>query len=246
MTTNNFVLLAKTRRHQIVDYLRDEIVSGRLSPGERLRELELSSRLGVSRGPIREALRELEKDGLVQVKSYSGTIVASLSREEVCEVYQVRSAIEKKAFELLWPRRDRGYKHEFVRRHDALLAAIAKQDVVEIVAAEMCFHRYPYERADNHLLLAVWEQLAQRIRVSILLHRDAFIAREGYERAHVRYLKAAVGDDLQAMLREIDKHLETGMAMIDTWFGREQSLASGRTRNGHTRVVSTREGPQPE
>ncbi len=73
-------------------YLRDEILSNRLAPGAELQELALSQQLGVSRGPIREALGSLAAEGLVTVRPRRGAVVHSLSSEEFLEAYQVREA----------------------------------------------------------------------------------------------------------------------------------------------------------
>jgi DNA-binding GntR family transcriptional regulator len=216
-----FVLKSETRRQQVADHLRREIVSGRRAPGSPLREVELSTSLGVSRGPIREALRELEKEGLVEVRPYAATTVARVSIEALIEVYELRSALEKKAFELLWPGRDAAYEAEFRRRHDALLSAVATGDGRTIVEAELHFHAYPYERCGNGLILRTWEQLSQRMQLTFLLHSEMFAGHSSYAEAHVAYLRAALGGSLDDMLAEVDRHLDVGMALI-----RETMLAA--------------------
>jgi DNA-binding GntR family transcriptional regulator len=209
-----FVLKSETRRQQVADHLRREIVSGRRAPGSPLREVELSTTLGVSRGPIREALRELEKEGLVEVRPYAATTVAQVSIEALVEVYELRSALEKKAFELLWPGRDAVYEAEFRRRHDALVAAVGSGDGRQIVEAELHFHAYPYERCGNGLILRTWEQMSQRMQLTFLLHSGMFAEHASYAEAHVPYLQAALGPSLEPILAEVDRHLEVGMELI--------------------------------
>src|ERR671936_2810504 len=75
-------------------YLREEIVSNRLAPGAELQEVALSEQLGVSRGPIREAIGRLAAGGPVPVRPRRGAVVRSLSKEEFLEAYQVREALE--------------------------------------------------------------------------------------------------------------------------------------------------------
>lgn len=209
-----FVLRSETRRQQVADHLRREIVSGHRAPGSPLREVELSATLGVSRGPIREALRELEKEGLVDVRPYAATTVARVSIEALVEVYELRSALEKKAFELLWPDRDAAYQSEFRTRHDALVSAVATGDGRAIVAAELHFHAYPYERCGNGLILRTWEQMSQRMQLTFLLHSGMFAAHGSYAQAHVPYLNAALSGSLDAMLAEVDRHLDVGMTLL--------------------------------
>src|SRR6266478_1264515 len=86
------------------DHLREEILAGRLQPGTELAEVALSEQLGVSRGPIREAIGRLAAEGLVTVRPRRGAIVRSLSPEELIESYQVREALEVLAVRLAVPR----------------------------------------------------------------------------------------------------------------------------------------------
>ena len=80
------MLKQDSRRHRVAEALRASIVSGRLRPGDRLREVELATQLGTSRAPVREALRQLEQEGLVLSSPYRGTEVIGVSQEEVEEV----------------------------------------------------------------------------------------------------------------------------------------------------------------
>jgi DNA-binding GntR family transcriptional regulator len=86
-------------RQKIVDVLRDAILSGELKPGQALVETTLASQLGVSRAPLREALRTLGKDGLVETVPYRGTTVKTLSRKDVEEIYSLRGLHEAFAAE---------------------------------------------------------------------------------------------------------------------------------------------------
>src|SRR2546427_2442268 len=89
---------------RVYDHLREEILAGRLKPGAELAEVPLSEQLGVSRGPIREALGRLASEGLVTVRPRRGAVVRSLSKEEFLELYQVREALEMMAVKLAVPR----------------------------------------------------------------------------------------------------------------------------------------------
>ena len=213
-TNGNFLFPVLTRRHQIADFLRDQILNGQMKPGEKLREVDLSRKLGVSRGPLREALRELHSDGLVVTKPYVGTSVAEYSQQDFTETYAVRGVLEKKAFELLWARRDAGYEKEFTARHEKIIRAIDAADLPAIISAEMSFHSFPYEYSGNQLLLSIWGQLARRTRLTFMLHCDAFGSLDNYRSAHLSYLECALGKDLTLMQREVDNHLELGEVLI--------------------------------
>src|SRR6476646_10902876 len=94
----------RTLWQRVYDHLRAEILSGRLGPGAELAEVALAEQLGVSRGPIREAIGRLASEGLVTVRPRRGAVVSSLSKEEFLELYQVREALELMAVKLAVPR----------------------------------------------------------------------------------------------------------------------------------------------
>ena len=89
---------------RVYEYLREEIISERLQPGTELQEVALSEELGVSRGPIREAIGRLAAEGLVTVRPRRGALVRSLSKDEFLELYQVREALEMLAVRLAVPK----------------------------------------------------------------------------------------------------------------------------------------------
>src|SRR5438445_13757943 len=89
---------------RVYEYLREEILSERLQPGTELQEVALSEELGVSRGPIREAIGRLAAEGLVTVRPRRGALVRSLAKHEFAELYQVREALDMMAVRLAVPK----------------------------------------------------------------------------------------------------------------------------------------------
>jgi DNA-binding GntR family transcriptional regulator len=80
--------------HRVAAHLRAEIIGGKLSPGERIMQEELAARFGSSRLPVREALRILESEGLVTLRSNSGAWVAKIDRQECLDIYKIRECVE--------------------------------------------------------------------------------------------------------------------------------------------------------
>lgn len=95
---------AITLRRQVADALRAAILSGELQPGEKLKEVDLAERYGVSRNPIREAIGELEQQGLIVSEPNRGKTVVSPTDEELRQAYQVRVCLELLALRLVWHR----------------------------------------------------------------------------------------------------------------------------------------------
>ena len=153
------------RRAQVVEALRDWITTGRLEDGERLIEETIARELKTSRGPVREALRQLEHEGFVRSFPYRGAVVLGVSDEEVQQVLvPVRLVLENfsfpKAVELM---------------NDADFAELAKQvwvmgeaartnDLERSVEADMRFHELVLESANQPHTAQVWRSIAPRIR----------------------------------------------------------------------------------
>jgi DNA-binding GntR family transcriptional regulator len=94
----------RTLAEQVSDRLREDILSGEHPPGDTLSEVALAESFGVSRGPVREALRDLARQGLITIAARRGAIVTELTREEFIDAYQVREALETLAIRLAVPR----------------------------------------------------------------------------------------------------------------------------------------------
>jgi DNA-binding GntR family transcriptional regulator len=208
------VVLPMTRRAQVAETLKNFILSGQLAPGTQLVESKLASRFGVSRGSIREAIWELIDQGLLVNRPYAGTFVVSLDEKTMTEVYSLRGALERYCFAQLWPKRDETFRKGFTTRHRALVKAIRTQKHVDAIKAEMKFHSYPYEFLGNSVLLDVWHQLSQKIQISFVMSQ-VIVRGVEFIATSESYIEAALGGDLDKMLREIDRHLELGMIAVE-------------------------------
>ena len=116
--TTDAPLENRTLREQALDHLREEILSSRLEPGTELSEVALARSLGISRGPLREALGQLAAEGLVTMVPRRGAVVTRLTRREFLDAYQVREALESLALRLAVPRLSAAQKAELHRMCD--------------------------------------------------------------------------------------------------------------------------------
>ncbi len=146
------------------DELRERIAPGALPPGARLIERDLADQLGVSRVPVREALRMLEAEGMVHTVPRKGVVVNRLSRRDVEELFDVREALE-----VMGCRRaaEHGTEEGFLELKDLLgqaRAAVEAGDPALIAQANAAFHEQITVLADNHALAALMEPLRSRMR----------------------------------------------------------------------------------
>ena len=200
-----------TLRAHVAERLRTAILAGDIAPGAPLVETALSQRFDVSRGPLREALRQLIEEGLVVTVPYTGTHVAPLSVEDVHEIYSLRTALETFAFEQIWQRRAERFRTERQRRNDVLIVTIDAGDDRASILAELDFHGLVYETAGHRLLKRSWDGLRGRLQLYWAAHHRAHGRRGPRRDSHDSYIEAALGDDLAAMRAEIADHMRRGV-----------------------------------
>ena len=197
-----------SRRHRVVVALRREIVAGRLRPGDRLVESDLSERMGVSRGPIREALRQLEHEGLVFSSPYRGTEVLGVSQEEVEQVLiPIRLILERFAF----PHALRKMDEEDFERLEGLIRDISEAaergDLDRIVGTEVAFHEFVISKSGQPHCSQIWRAIIPRVRA--YFYADG-LCRENPEEVideHRELLQVMRTRDEAKVLAEVEKHI---------------------------------------
>ncbi|MCU1686413.1 MAG: GntR family transcriptional regulator [Amycolatopsis sp.] len=151
-------------RQRVRDELRDRILTGRLKPGDRLVERELAEDLGVSRVPVREAIRSLESEGFVVVQSPRRVVVRQLDRSDVEELFDVREALEGLAAGLAASRATSKDLRKLERLLEDAAKATASSQASRITALNTRFHDEIVAIAGNGLLSTVLQPLEGRLR----------------------------------------------------------------------------------
>lgn len=150
----------------VVEKLRESILSGRISPGERLVEAELARELGISRGPIREALAVLEKDGIVINVPRRGKFLPAFDAETIDELYSLRRMLEPYATQLLigslTPEKEAALREGLT----AIVVAADEGDLTTLAQRDIEFHDRLYELSGHTLLRKVWtESIFGKVRM---------------------------------------------------------------------------------
>ena len=145
-------------RDVVFNTLRQAILTGEMEPGERLMEIQLANKLGVSRTPIREAIRKLELEGLVIMIPRKGAEVAHMR-----DVLEVRSALEELAATLACKNVTPEHIDELKTANRVFEAAIVSKDVVAIVNADVAFHNIIYSMTDNQRLIQLINSLSEQM-----------------------------------------------------------------------------------
>jgi DNA-binding GntR family transcriptional regulator len=206
-STGGTALDGRTLWQRVHDHLRDEILSGRLTPGTELSEVALAESLGVSRGPIREALGRLAAEGLVTIRPRRGAVVRELSGEEFIEAYQVREALEMMAVRLAVPRLTREHVAELERSIDEMTTCGEGGDVTGFFEANATFHQVFFEAAGNGMLFDIYRQL----RGQIDRHRPRSLELRGDLRRsiaeHKAIVRAAKTGDVDRAVHLVSEHI---------------------------------------
>lgn len=197
-----------------VTIVRKAILDGAFQPGERLVEGKLATEMGISRNPLREAFRTLERDGLVVNVPRKGTFVAILSADDVGELYAIRAALEGLAISEAIDRMKPDDVDALEAALEGMRAAAAAGDFVRALECDVAFHREICRLSGNRRLLQLWNGLASQIQLVHSRVRDTHFALAGIpahiEGSHQPLLDAIRKRDAREAQTHLARILEAG------------------------------------
>lgn len=195
-------------RDAVYKTLRQAILRGELKPGERLMEIALAEELGVSRTPIRDAIRKLEQDGLVRMIHRKGAQVANITEKDLTDVLEVRIGLECMAIDKACQMIGREQLEQLEQASVNFGDAIQGGDLTEMAEADKAFHEIIYRVSDNKCLL---EMLAN-LREQIYRYRMEYLKDENVRRVlveeHRQILGAIRERDAEKAKSIIYRHIE--------------------------------------
>ncbi len=163
--------------------IRDAIMSGRLKPGDRIIEQQWASFLGIGQPTLREALKELEFQGMVSKNSYRGTYVTQLEADDYRKLLEVRLPLEVLAMERAAARMDAQAAEELTAIVNSLVASAEAGDMAAFHDADVAFHRRVWEMAGNEYLRLCLETVSLRLFVFSVLDRGSKLRNENHAAA---------------------------------------------------------------
>lgn len=212
-----FVIQREALGPQVANALREAIAAGEFVRGERLIEVDLAEKFGVSRGPIRDAIRILQLEGLVESQP-PGMVVSGIDEEAINEVYSLRGAIEGLAVRLSVERPGDSRYDELERYVVAMERAAANDDPSGFAQADVAFHNAICLSSGHRRLADVWQRyeaiMMTLLRLTISLDQD-LSASAAHHRALLDLIKAG---DAVTVENELAAHLEGSRArMVKVW-----------------------------
>lgn len=162
-------------RQRVIHDIRDAIIRGHLKPGDKLKELDISRQMSVSRGPIREALRDLEAMGLVVSSPYRETSVADVDREEVVNLlFPVRLQLELFAIRQTRDKHDEAFFGKLAEIVDRMKTSAANDDLFSLVEEDIQFHECLLSLDESSFTRQIWSGIVNRLRLHFVRNTSRF------------------------------------------------------------------------
>ena len=203
-----------TLTDQALRKIRDAIRSGKLKPGEHLVEMQLADEMQISRFPIREALRYLEKEGLVETKPFKGTHVAQLTEKDMEELYSLRSSLEELAVRILIEHLDEKKINVLEKIIQSMQKASLNGNLDRMISEDLRFHQTICELSGHRKLLEIWRTLESQLQVFLTIEKDFFETAYQYVSTHDPIMEAIKHRNTKRAEKAIRKHLELAMRII--------------------------------
>ncbi len=219
---------------RVVVELRRLITTGALAPGERVVERDVAVRLGTSRGPVREAIRTLQHEGLVELRPFAGACVATIDRDEIDEIVALRRQVEYFSIAGATLRATEQETAALREQAIAMGPVFDAEDVDRLLELDLQFH-LGICACSHHATLAVAMRTLYP-RLAILFHPQMLVANTpaSFVASHEQLVDAIEGGDIDASLAAIDEHIDSFYADV------ELRIDGGRRRTAPTYVSRVR------
>lgn len=211
-TSSDFVPISLPQ--QIADQVYDLLAVGALSPGDHINELRLSQRFGVSRAPIREAARILERKGLVELSPRRGFFVRTLTRKAVEEIFEIRTWSELLALDRLFASPSPHRLDAVTTTLSSLRAANAASDPHLVVEGDMQLHRSIMQSIGNDRLIKIHEDITSELRLALSYTSRSLPDVGSMLEFHREIFDAIVDGDQKSARAELKRHLDRSCRRI--------------------------------
>lgn len=157
----------RSLRETVSNALRQAIFRGDLKPGDRLREAQIAEQMGVSRAPLREAIRDLASEGLVVSQAHKGAYVAEHSASDLWEICTLRAALERMAVEIVARNPSPDLIHNLRKSIEDMTQAFKQGNIDRLVNLDLTFHKILCIHANHSRLYDIWSSMISQICVCI-------------------------------------------------------------------------------
>lgn len=217
-----------TLSKQVVRAIRHQIFSGALKPNQRVVEAEIAAEMGISRGPVREAIAELEKEGLIITYARKGTYVKSFELKDIEEIYTLRALLEGFAVTLAIDRLqgpDLDYLKDLL---DQIGKMAEKRDVIEVSRLNMQFHKKIMELSDHKRLYGTWQSLLAQTQMLSAMTTEYYTSLIDIRKSHKILLDALMTGDRDHIKKGFENHILNSMNELLDFLKKMQKEGSSK------------------
>ncbi|MBN2259681.1 MAG: GntR family transcriptional regulator [Clostridiales bacterium] len=201
----------------VFDYLRDAIMNGELKPGQRLMENTIAEQLGVSRTPVREAIRKLEKENFITMVPRKGAYVSRLTAKEILDVLEVRRVLEGFAADLAAQRMSDAEKKELRKSFDRFQKFMEKANVQGMIEKDREFHDLIFKATQNGRLISLVKELHEQFHRFRLIYFNEFSNYEDIQNWHSNILLAIENKDAEEAKKQAEGHVAEVERAVVEW-----------------------------
>ena len=194
-------------RELVYDQLKKNILTGSIVPGTRMMEIELAEKMGVSRTPVREAIRKLEKEGLVTIEPRRGAYASDISVKDLVDVLEVRENLEGFAASLAASRMSDDELNELEQITQGYSDAIKQNNTEEIIHYDEMFHKKIVESTDNKTLIQLTKTVQELTLRFRYLYYDDFSRYENMPTEHKEIIDSIRSGDSITARKVADEHV---------------------------------------
>jgi DNA-binding GntR family transcriptional regulator len=204
----------RSLREAALSAIRQAILCGDLKPGQRLVESDIAKQMGMSRAPVREALRQLETEGLVVSEPHRGTFVAELSAADMWEIYTLRAAIERLAVGIVAEKASAETVAQLRQAVADMAQAAREGNLAHLAALELSFHEMLCRASGHSRLLDIWLSMTAQIGAFMDLTNTLYLPADEVVRLHTEVVEhiqngraEEAGQALARYILEVGEHI---------------------------------------
>jgi DNA-binding GntR family transcriptional regulator len=208
----------RTLRENVTDLIRQAIIEGRLAAGSELNQAQIAEKLGISRGPVREALGQLEQEGLIHNVPYKGVVITSLTPHYVRELYSLRSALETFAVTQAITKNNTKDVHKLKQVVKDMRQAAKAKDHLKLVEIDLTFHRTIVEMAQHELLKKTWVPMEMGVKRCLYARHQIYRSLDEVIGTHPALIEAIQNQEVKEATRILQQHiLDAGEKICQLW-----------------------------
>lgn len=204
----------RTLHEEVVNHVRDMIIEGRLAPGARINEVQVGAMLGVSRTPLREAIKTLASEGLVEVVPAKGAVVRRFSEQDLSQILEVLKSIEQLGGRLACERADEATIAGIAELHRRMIALYQAGNRLEYFKLNQAIHSAIVRASGNEVLAETHTMLQSRIKRARFLGHGEPQKWAGAVAEHEEMVEALMRRDGDGLAEVIGRHLDASLVRV--------------------------------